>query len=221
MALAYTRSANLRALSLKAGCPEAISNCQPFFEKLVNPQTRNTLITDMHTTLTMPLDDDDDDDESNVIWNDRTAKVLPEDLNAQLSLLLPNCHFEHKAQFLQNIQINGLTYSTAPKHAGNSCILFKAREDPNVITPGRIIQIFQILVSDSVQTYIAVRPHAQVNGIDDPYAHFPVLRARLYEACLTDLQIISLDQIVSHFACLPIQHDGRDLVVVASLHRVL
>jgi hypothetical protein len=219
MALAYTRSANLRALSFKAGCPEAILNCQPFFEKLVNPQIRNTLITDMHTTLPMPLDDDDD--ESNVVWNDRTTKVLPEDLNARLSLLLPNCHFDRKAQFLQNIRINGLTYSTAAKHAGNSCILFKAREDPNVITPGRIIQIIQILVSDSVQTYIAVRQHAQFNGIDDPYAHFPVLKARLYEACLNDLQIISLDQIVSHFACLPIQHDGRDLVVVASLHRIL
>lgn len=38
MALAYTQSANLRALSLKSGCPEALLNCQPFFESWSIPK---------------------------------------------------------------------------------------------------------------------------------------------------------------------------------------
>lgn len=219
MALAYTRSANLRALALKSGCPEVILNSQPFFEKLVNPQIRSTLLTDMHTILAMPEEDDDDD--ANVIWNDRTARPLPADLSAQLSLILPNSNFERQAQFLHNVKVNGLTYSTARKHAGNSCILFKAKADPTLIIPGRIIQIFQILVLDCVHTYLVVRQHIQANNVEDPYIHFPILRARLYEAQLGDLQIISPNQITSHFACLPIQHSGRDLVVVASLGRVV
>lgn len=172
----------------------------------------------MHTTLTMP---DDDNNESNVVWNDCAAKPLPAELSAQLSLLLPNCNFEHKAQFLQDIKIDGLTYSTAPKHAGNSCILFKAKEDPTVIIPGHIIQIFQILVSDCVQTYVAVRQHTRVNDVEDPYINFPILHTYLFGAQLGDLQIISLNQITCHFACLPIQHSGREFVVVASLNRVL
>ena len=38
IARAYARSANLRALLLKSGCPEVIRHSEVFFNKLLDPQ---------------------------------------------------------------------------------------------------------------------------------------------------------------------------------------
>jgi len=49
IACAYTRMANLHAFLLKSGCPEAIQHCKVFFDKLLNPQVRDSLVTDIHS----------------------------------------------------------------------------------------------------------------------------------------------------------------------------
>ena len=49
VARAYTRSANLHAFLLKLGCPEAVQHCKPFFDRLLNPQIQDSLVTNIHT----------------------------------------------------------------------------------------------------------------------------------------------------------------------------
>jgi len=49
IARAYTRSAHLRAILLKSGCPEVIQHSKVFFDKLLDPQVRGSLVTDIHT----------------------------------------------------------------------------------------------------------------------------------------------------------------------------
>ena len=107
MAESYTRSANLRALMLKPECPEVVRNCMPMFKKLVDPERRNALLTDIHTLpIRLENDDDDDDDDDTIItaWNDRTARTIP----MELILGLPHVQLPKKAQFLSNLTINGL-----------------------------------------------------------------------------------------------------------------
>ena len=73
MAESYTRSANLRALMLNPECPEVVRNCVPMFKKLVDPERRNTLLTDIHSIRLEDDDDDDDDDTIVTAWNNQTA----------------------------------------------------------------------------------------------------------------------------------------------------
>ena len=38
---------------LKDGCPQAIKNCTCYFSKLIDPQVRNTLLTDIARSLSL------------------------------------------------------------------------------------------------------------------------------------------------------------------------
>jgi len=46
----------LRALMLREGCPEAIKNCSGHFSKFLDPQVRNTLLTDISRFLALEED---------------------------------------------------------------------------------------------------------------------------------------------------------------------
>ena len=48
IARAYSQAANLRAVTLKSGCPEVIQHSRHIFEKLLNSQLRDSLVTDIH-----------------------------------------------------------------------------------------------------------------------------------------------------------------------------
>ena len=43
----FMKSANLRALMLKEGCPPEIKNCSGHFSKFVDPQVRSTFLMDI------------------------------------------------------------------------------------------------------------------------------------------------------------------------------
>src|ERR1700678_676724 len=58
MAKSFVRSANLRALIFKSECPKIIQNCQPIFQRLVDPQLRDTLQTDMQILSSLTEDGD-------------------------------------------------------------------------------------------------------------------------------------------------------------------
>ncbi|KIM42233.1 hypothetical protein M413DRAFT_27028, partial [Hebeloma cylindrosporum] len=49
----FTKSANLQAFMLKDGCPQAIKNWSSHFAKLIDPQVRNTLLTDIARFLSV------------------------------------------------------------------------------------------------------------------------------------------------------------------------
>lgn len=214
MAKSYVRSANLRALTSKLGCPEVIQNCQLIFQKMVDPQLRGTLTTDIRSISSLFEDDNGDDD--TVFWNDRTARPIPQELQAALSRC---CYVlartAHTAQFLPNITIDGLMYAPYRKHRGNSCILFAQSHDK--LVPARIETVFQIESADSIQTLIAVRRHLPSQVAHDPLLQFPILRARLWASQVADLEIIRPEQVSSHFACLSMSEDQKTIAVLSLL----
>jgi hypothetical protein len=217
MAKSFVKSANLRALVFKSQCPEVVQNCQPMFQKLVNPQLRDSLQTDMQVLSSLAEGgDDDEDDDGALNWNERSAKPIPRELHAALTRL----HFKSTgtAQFLHGITINGLMYSPTSKHEGNSCILLKSQNQNQV--PARIQTIFQIHFMESVQTLIAIRRHLPSRLRHDPFSRSPILRARLWGVQLGELEIIRSDQVFSHFACLPLKGEFEGHVATVSLSRV-
>jgi hypothetical protein len=64
MARSFVRSANLHTLVFKTQSPEVIQNCQPMFQKLINPQLQDSLQTDMRVLSSLVEGGDDDDDGS-------------------------------------------------------------------------------------------------------------------------------------------------------------
>ena len=56
----FVHSANLRRILEQTGTPEVIQNCKLIFQKLINPQVRGTLVTDL---LSFAVDDFDDVEE--------------------------------------------------------------------------------------------------------------------------------------------------------------
>jgi hypothetical protein len=224
MAKSFVRSANLRALVFKSQCPEVVQNCQPMFQKLVNPQLRGSLQTDMQVLSSLAEgddvdgdhDDDDDDDDGAVNWNERTAKPIPGELHTTLTRF---CFKPTRtAQFLHCITINGLVYTPTSKHEGNSCILLKSQDQNQV--PARIQSIFQMPFLESVQTLIAIRCHQPSRLHYDPFSRSPILCARLWGVQLGELEIIQPDQVFCHFACLPLKGEFEGHIVAASLSRV-
>jgi hypothetical protein len=218
MAKSFVRSANLRALVFKSQCPEVIQNCQFMFRKLVDPQLRHSLQTDMQVLSSVAEGDDDNgDDDGAVIWNEWTAKPISRDLHAALTRF--RFKATHTAQFFQHITINGLIYTPTSKHEGNSCILLKSQADQNQV-PARIQTIFQIPFLESAQTLIAIRRYQPSRLRHDPFSRFPALCARLWGVQLGELEIIRPDQVLSHFACLPLKGEFEGHIVIASLSRV-
>ena len=104
--------------------------------KMVDPQLRGTLTTDIRS-FSFLFEDNEEDDEM-VLWNDRTARPIPQELQAALS----RCSqvSARTAQFLLNITVNGLLYAPYQKHRGNSCILFAQSQDK--LVPAWIETIF-------------------------------------------------------------------------------
>src|ERR1700678_231691 len=110
MAKSFVRSANLRALIFKSECPEIIQNCQPIFQRLVDPQLRDTLQTDMQILSSLTEDGDADEYDDNTInCNEQTARPIPKDLSTALARF--HCELPRTAQFLLRVKINGLVYS--------------------------------------------------------------------------------------------------------------
>ncbi len=60
MSYSFNRSANIRALISKLGCPAAVRECQAAFGQLINPQIRNTFLTNMHAWHSAQVDGDND-----------------------------------------------------------------------------------------------------------------------------------------------------------------
>jgi hypothetical protein len=205
---------------LKPECPEVVRNCVPIFKKLVDPERRSTLLTDIHT-LSSRLEDDEDDDEDDdddtivTAWNDRTAQTIP----MKLIQGLPHVQLPNKAQFLSNLTVNGLRYTVSSKHQGNSCVLFKTPDSAQVVA-AQIEFILQIQVSGPIQTLIIIRRHLAANILHDPCLRFPVLRAKFYSSELDHLEIINAAQITSHYAFFPCRYEDKDLILTISLSRV-
>jgi hypothetical protein len=227
----FTRAANLRGIMGRIDCPEALRHCHAAFSNFLDPQVRDSLVTDMLSLSslnkdieTSALDDSDiDDDETQKYCHPaqsptKKASLIPPDLFTVLSQTLDVPSPRH-AHFLSNLTVNGITYSTSSKHLGNSCVLVKTTTDPNP-APARIEHILQFSIQNTVKTYIAIRRHESSLVKEDPFLQYPLIRARMWSENMSKYDIIAVENIHAHFAKLSLIVNNVKIAVVISLSRV-
>jgi hypothetical protein len=187
------------------------------FRKLINPDVRNTLITDM---MNLPFLDGEEEgeDDSMVLWDENSAQPISRDLQHALETFIGS-ESPLTARFLSHLTISGLTYTISPKHAGNSNVLFKADAD-NHPFPTRIDNVVQILIGGKIQTLIAARRYHRSQVKDDPFRRFPMLQVEIWSTHLGPIEIFKPDDIHAHFAKAEVTWEEVNVTVVASLSRV-
>jgi len=222
IACSFVRGNNLRNLFHRNGTPEVILNCKPMFQRLVDPQVRDTLVTDILTLFT-----DDADSENDGLLNEcqlqqpvQSADALPVVLQDCLVATYGRCLH---ARLLSHLMISGITYSTSAIHLGNALILLKSPA-PNKYLPARIDYIAQILFDDTddghLVTFIAARKYKPSAVNIDPFRAFPFLQTQLWSRDLDSLELYPLQSIECHFAQSLVSWENSDLMVMISLSRV-
>jgi hypothetical protein len=210
ISVSFAKSANLRAFMLKEGCPIAIKNCSGFFSKLIDPQVRNTLLTDIARFLSL----EEEADEPAEISGQITA--IAEGPYKALQTYFQGVNgIPREARTMQCYTLNHLTFSTFTRHRGNSCVLVRRPSLPSIPA-----QIDSILQTPTKETYFVVRFFLKTM-LDDPFEQYPVLQASLWSQNLGQLVIVKPQDIESHFACLSFEWQGAKCQAVMSLSRVL
>jgi hypothetical protein len=211
MAQSFTRSANFRGLLSKADCPLALKNCEPMFRKLVNPQLRNTLITDM-ASFSGCVEENED-----VGLPERPMTLIPVGIYNALRTSLSYPPPRH-AEMLSHLTVKGAMFTMASKHLGNSCVLVSSADCPPF--PAQIHSILRLHTPGAVEAFVAVQRYKPVH-VADPYTRYPALRVKIWgREKAKDIEIVSVDDIQCHFAACPILWEGSAVNVVISLSRV-
>lgn len=209
----FTRSSNLRAFLTRIECPEAIRLAHSMFDKLIGARLRGSLQTDIRS-FTALLEEED---------NEAIVKGSPIDLPSELVDIfedLVSDFSQCRVHRCADISLRGLTYSTSTRHSGNSCVIVPGMLGVDGV-PARIQDIFQVVnAQNQVSTYVSIRRHKKTTLHHNVYAQFPSLNVSLWEAELGPIAIMSLNAIISHFACLPIKPKfGRAQVAILPLYR--
>lgn len=213
MSYSFNRSANIRALISKLGCPAAVRECQAAFGQLINPRIRNTFLTDMHAWHSAQVDGDND--LLTVYTNPAEGSTpIPRELYTPLQDFLG--FPPKKAKFFRNITMKGVTFSTAKQHLGNSCVLIKDRY--GYLAPARITYIVR-MAEDCV--LIAIQRHKPTEVCHDPYQpYYDILQQRLWSRSVDQLTVVQLSSIVAHFTALKISWENKEFLLVGSQARV-
>ena len=202
----FTDASNLRALLLKEGCPVAVRNCHKIFAKLVDPQTRNSLLTDMSHFVT---DNETEEPPLEIKGKMTVTEVTFRALEA---------YFQGKplavAKVLSSYVMDGLTFSTFKRHKGNSFILVRCSSRHAV--PARIEDI----IRTSSNEVLFVVQHFLKTTSNDPFQRYPVLQASLWSDRLGRTAIVKPQDVVCHFACLSLEWGDANCLAVISLSRV-
>ena len=207
ISLSFDKSASLRALLLKDGCPQAIQNCGNFFAKLIDPKVQNTLFTDMSRVL---FDEGSDDEEDDCPLGQQVT--IPEGPYRALQT-----YFEGKeeapktAKIVSLHMVNGLTFSTYTHHKGNSFILIRQSSLQSI--PARIETMIQ--TSKNEILYVVRCFLRSESG--DVFAKYPTLNITTWSKNCGQLVVVDPRDIESHFSCLAIDSDN---IAVVSLSRV-
>jgi hypothetical protein len=218
IARSFVRSANLRRILEQTGTPEVIRNCKPIFQKLVDAQIRDTLVTDM---LSFAMDDLDDAEVSDYA-SDATSP-LPKISDSLMTCLQESFDKTPKCiALLPNLTMKGIIYSAASRHAGNSSVLIHSGR-PASLFPAQIEYFVQLILPDNIDTpvtFVAARPYLSANVKCDPFSTYPFLRAKLWSRELDSLGLYAPENIESHFAYCPMKWEEQQVMAVISLSRV-
>jgi hypothetical protein len=116
MACSYTWTVNLHALLLKSGCSEVIQHSKLIFGKLLSPQDQDPLVTDIHAISLA------EDPENNNFEDNNITRPVPTEI--QNAFDRANLNVPSHAIFQTSLTVDGLKYTIASKHPGNSCVMF-------------------------------------------------------------------------------------------------
>jgi hypothetical protein len=210
ISVSFVKSANLRAFMLKEGCPSAIKNCSGFFSKLIDPQVRNTLLSDIARFLSLVEEEDEPSE-----MGGRITTIAEGPYKALQTYFQGANRVPREARTLHCYTLNHLTFSTFTRHRGNSLVLVRRLSLPSI--PAQIDSILQM---PSQEIYFVVRFFLRTM-LDDPFRQHPVLQTSLWSQNLGQLVIVKPQDVESHFASLFFEWQGAECQAVISLSRVL
>ena len=209
ISISFAKSANLRAFMLKEGCPSAIKNCSGFFSKLIDPEVRNTLLSDIAKFLSLVEEEDEPSEMGGRIT------TIAEGPYKALQIYFHANGVPREARTLHCYTLNHLSFSTFTRHRGNSLVLVRRSSLPSI--PAQIDSILQI---STQETYFVVRFFLKTM-LDDPFRQHPVLQTSLWSQNLGQLVIVKPHDVESHFTSLFFEWQGAECQAVISLSRVL
>ena len=103
---------------LKEGCPSAIKNCSGFFSKLIDPEVRNTLLSDIAKFLSLVEEEDEPSEMGGRITTIAEGPYKALQTHFQGAKGIPR-----EAITLHCYTLNHLTFSTFTRHRGNSLVM--------------------------------------------------------------------------------------------------
>ncbi|KAF9493504.1 hypothetical protein BDN71DRAFT_1432417 [Pleurotus eryngii] len=199
---------NLAALFLKSdeASSAPIQYCAPMFEALVTPITRGGLAFDAGKS---------ESDNPHILTP--KAKNLP----AELTALFPSQSGARKADFLTTLTIDGLRYTTASKHHGNSLVLVESHDGE---FRAKVEYILKFDKQGPGDAWFVVRRFRKASIPKDPFDDWPDLGAQLLELTSQGrLELTHSSSIQSHLAMCTILWADRQVMVAISLskHHIL
>lgn len=224
--------------------PPILVSMRAHFERSFGTEFRGTLLRDL-----LAVGADGSPEEAPPVCEEREA--LSEDLyqlllgylNGDGTRRFYSCFEAHLSStesfaldphvsYRNQVVAKGATFTTYEQSFGNSQILFKAAKNSAIFT-AQIEQIFSHgrLESDSKpfeQFFLVVRRFRDLSAEEqerDPYRRYPLVGAYLvYDELASGVSIISLDNVISHYAScpttLPRAYPDVPLRVIVSLDRV-
>lgn len=194
------------------------------FDKLVAPQVRNTLVTDMLAFASA------DKGASGALSTGRTLgslRPVPEDIRKALQEALSKVGIvvPPEVYLPSHLTVGGITYAIRSKHEGNSNILVLTRHGSKL--PVSIINFVTFPSTNNVEaignTYVIARKHLELEPKlqNDPYSAFPWIRASMWSNSLDpEIRVFLPELLDNHFAKCVVSWEGREVAVVTDLSRV-
>jgi len=191
----FIKAMKLRCWLSRPDCPLAIQECKVLFDRMYAFGFKDELAED-------PLDDSVRAPPSAI------AVATPEDLYALIK--------RQTAILRAHLKFNGIIYSRASTHVGNSQILFYPHGDRlSSPVPGSIQYIYATPIGELM---FAVRRHFPLDRhyhVIDPFAVYPHFPAKLYMSNLsTHLENVKVSWVTGHFARWSV---SNECVVIISL----
>lgn len=211
--MTFAKSANLRSLLLKNECPSSIKNCHQFFQKLVDSDVRNTLLTDISVfaNLTQPPSDSNED-----ITHGSPSPTSVSTYKALRIHLGQQCPQAKGVKSLRHFTRHGHTFSLFSHHKGNGSVIVYDQMLMSEI-PAQVEGIIQL---HTHEVYFAIRKYQTIAG-RHPFEAFPALQTTLWSNLESSATIVRLDDVIGHFASVPLDWNGDDFTVIVSLCQVI
>ena len=196
----------MKSWSSNPDCSTIIRECRSVYDKFFPDVAEQFTGTDEDVRMEGP----DHDVEGDEVIDEKRArkKPVPECLRSLLPL--------SSTVFFSRRVYNGVLYSTAACHSGNSLVLIRRDGSRSESIVPAVIE--HICLNEHGEVILIVRRYMPLDNTLDPFRFYPDFPARVFSASLaSELWSVKLQRIVCHFARYRIR---SDVIVVLSLAKV-